>query len=120
MSILSRPYFRDEEAAFAFLESIVWKDGTECPHCGVVGTAYRIKANRAKRIRVCLWKCKDCRKQFTVKVGTVFEHARLPLHKTLQAAYLLCSSNEGHQRTSDFSRPGNQPQGRLVPHASYS
>ena len=77
MSILNRPYFRDEEAAFAFLEGIVWKSGTECPHCGVVGTAYRIKANPAKRVRFGLWKCKDYRKQFTVKVGTVLEHARL-------------------------------------------
>ncbi len=95
MSILNRPYFRDEEAAFAFLEGIVWKDGTECPHCGVVGTAYKIAANPAKRVRLGLWKCKDCRKQFTVKVGTVFEHARLPLHKALQAAYLLSSSKKG-------------------------
>jgi transposase-like protein len=95
MSILNRPYFREEEAAFAFLESIVWKTGTECPHCGVVGTAYRIAPNPAKRVRLGLWKCKDCRKQFTVKVGTVFEHARLPLHKALQAAYLLSSSKKG-------------------------
>jgi hypothetical protein len=40
MSVLNRPYFRDEESAHAFLESILWPDGAECPHCGVVGTAY--------------------------------------------------------------------------------
>jgi len=95
MSVLNRPYFRDEEAAFAFLEGILWADGAECPHCGVVGTAYKIAANPAKRVRYGLWKCRDCRKQFTVKVGTVFEHARLPLHKALQAAYLLCCSKKG-------------------------
>jgi transposase-like protein len=95
MSILSRPYFRDEEAAHAFLESIVWPEGTECPHCGVVGGAYKIAANPSKRVRVGLWKCRDCRKQFTCKVGTVFEHARIPLQKALQAAYLLCSSKKG-------------------------
>jgi transposase-like protein len=95
MSILNRPYFRDEEAAHSFLEGIVWPDGAECPHCGVVGTAYKIAANPAKRVRCGLWKCRDCRKQFTVKVGTVFEHARVPLHKALQAAYLLCSSKKG-------------------------
>jgi transposase-like protein len=95
MSILNRPYFRDEEAAIAFLEGIVWPHGAVCPHCGVVGTAYRIKANPAKRVRRGLWKCRDCRKQFTVKVGTVFEHARLPLHKALQATYLLCASKKG-------------------------
>jgi transposase-like protein len=95
MSILNRPYFRDEEAAHRFLEGIVWPDGSECPHCGVVGAAYKIAANPAKRVRYGLWKCRECRKQFTVKVGTVFEHARLPLHKALQAAYLLCSSKKG-------------------------
>ncbi len=95
MSILNRPYFRDEEAAHAFLESILWPSGTVCPHCGVVGTAYKIAANPEKRVRYGLWKCRDCRKQFTCKVGTVFEHARVPLFKALQAAYLLCSSKKG-------------------------
>ncbi|HTY65489.1 MAG TPA: IS1595 family transposase [Alphaproteobacteria bacterium] len=95
MSILNRPYFRDEEAAHAFLESILWPSGPVCPHCGVVGTAYKIAANPAKRVRYGLHKCRDCRKQFTVKVGTVFEHARVPLYKALQAAYLLCSSKKG-------------------------
>lgn len=74
----------------------------------MIGTAYKIKANPAKRVRLGLWKCKDCRKQFTVKVGTVFEHARMPLYKALQAAYLLCSSKKGisaHQisRTLEIS-----------------
>ncbi|HEY5081091.1 MAG TPA: IS1595 family transposase [Bauldia sp.] len=95
MSVLNRPYFLGEKAAHSFLESILWPDGAECPHCGVVGAAYKIEANPAKRIRYGLWKCRECRKQFTVKVGTVFEHARLPLHKALQAAYLLCSSKKG-------------------------
>lgn len=51
MTVLNRPYFRKEPAAHAFLESIVWPDGAVCPHCGVVGTAYRIKANPEKRVR---------------------------------------------------------------------
>jgi transposase-like protein len=95
MSILNQPYFRDEEAAHAFLESIVWKDGPVCPHCGVIGHAYRIKANPAKRVRYGLHKCGACKRQFTVKIGTVFEHLRIPLHKALQAAYLLCASKKG-------------------------
>jgi transposase-like protein len=95
MSILNQPYFRDEEAAHSFLESIIWKDGPVCPHCGVVGNAYRIKANPSKRVRYGLRKCGACKKQFTVKIGTVFEHLRLPLHKALQAVYLLCASKKG-------------------------
>lgn len=95
MSILNRPYFQDEEAAHQFLEGILWPQGAVCPHCGVVDAAYKIAANPEKRVRYGLWKCRECRKQFTVKVGTVFEHARLPLYKALQAVYLLCSSKKG-------------------------
>jgi transposase-like protein len=97
MSILNRPYFRDEEAAHAFLESSLWPEGPVCPHCGGIGKAYRIAANPERRVRYGLWKCgqKECRKQFTVKMASVFEHARIPLHKCLQAAYLLCASKKG-------------------------
>lgn len=95
MSILSRPYFHDEEAAFAHLEQVMWPNGTECPHCGVVGTGVKIPANIEKRVRYGLWKCGDCKKQFTVRVGTVFEASKVPLHKWLQAVYLMTSSKKG-------------------------
>ena len=95
MSVLSKPYFHDEEAAFRYLESIVWTDGATCPHCGGMDRITKVKANPAKRIREGLWRCGDCKKQFTVKVGTVFEHMRLPLHKALQAVYLMTSSKKG-------------------------
>jgi transposase-like protein len=54
-----------------------------------------VKANPEKRVRLGLWRCGQCKGQFTVKVGTVFEHARLPLHKMLQAVYLMTSSKKG-------------------------
>jgi len=95
MSVLSKPYFHDEEAAFAYLEGVIWTDGAVCPHCGGVDRITKVKANPAKRIRVGLWRCGDCKKQFTVKIGTVFEHARIPLHKMLQAVYLVTSSKKG-------------------------
>jgi len=95
MSVLSKPYFHDEEAAFRYLESVVWENGAVCPHCGGVDRITKVKANPAKRIRIGLWRCGDCKKQFTVKVGTVFEHARIPLHKMLQAVYLVTSSKKG-------------------------
>lgn len=95
MSVLSKPYFHDEEAAFTYLESIVWADGTVCPHCGGLDRITKVKANPEKRIRVGLWRCGDCKKQFTVKIGTVFEHMRIPLHKALQAVYLMTSSKKG-------------------------
>jgi len=95
MSVLSRPYFHDEEKAFEHLESVLWADGPVCPHCGGVDRITKVKANPAKRIRIGLWRCGDCKRQFTVKVGTVFEHARLPLHKALQAVYLMVASKKG-------------------------
>lgn len=95
MSVLSKPYFHSEEAAFAYLESVVWADGSACPHCGGMDRITKVKANPAKRIREGLWRCGDCKKQYTVKVGTVFEHMRLPLHKALQAVYLMTSSKKG-------------------------
>lgn len=104
MSVLSSPHFHDEAKAFEFLESIVWADGVVCPHCGVVGgKVYDLAGVRSKPskkspegvVRHGLKKCGACRKQFTVKVGTVFEHARMPLHKMLQAVHLMVSSKKG-------------------------
>lgn len=104
MSVLSSPYFHDEAKAFEHLESIVWADGVVCPHCGVIGgRVYDLSGVRGKptlktpegALRHGLKKCGECRKQFTVKVGTVFEHARMPLHKMLQAVHLIASSKKG-------------------------
>ena len=90
-SVLNQPFFQDEEAAYAKLESIVWPHGPVCPHCGSLsGKHYDLR-----KTRVGLRKCSDCRKQFTVKVGTVFECAKIPLHLMLQAVYLLCASKKG-------------------------
>jgi transposase-like protein len=97
MSILSKKYFRDEAAAFAHLEKLLWADGVVCPHCGVVDQAGRLEGVQDKkgRTRLGLWKCYACRKQFTVTVGTVFESRHIPLHKMLQAVYLMSSSKKG-------------------------
>jgi transposase-like protein len=95
MSVLSRAYFHNEQKAFEYLESVLWADGRVCPHCGGVDRITKVKANLAKRIRLGLWRCGDCKRQFTVKVGTVFEHARIPLNKALQAVYLMTSGKKG-------------------------
>lgn len=95
MSVLSRPEFHSEEAAFAHLEQVVWNGEPVCPHCGGVDRITKVKANPEKRIRIGLHRCGQCKLQFTAKVGTVFEHARMPLHKMLQAVYLMTSSKKG-------------------------
>lgn len=92
MSILSKLYFHNEEAAYAKLESIVWPNGPVCPHCGATDRIYGLKGKTA---RPGLRKCGHCRKQFTVKVGTVFESSHVPLFKWLQATYLMCASKKG-------------------------
>src|SRR5271156_6380796 len=91
MSVLSKPYFHDEAAAFLHLEGVLWPRGPVCPHCGSISGKHYDLA----KTRVGLRKCSDCRKQFTVKVGTVFESSHIPLHQWLQAVYLMCSSKKG-------------------------
>ncbi len=92
MSVLSKKYFHNEAAAFAHVEKILWAKGVVCPHCGSVDRASKMEG---KTTRIGLWKCYACRKQFTVKVGTVFEAAHIPLHKMLQAVYLMSASKKG-------------------------
>jgi transposase-like protein len=85
------PRFQDPFAAADYLESIRWPDSPVCPHCGVMDAKhYRLKNATRK-----LWKCRVCRKQFTVTVGTIFEGSHIPLNKWLLAFYLLCSSKKG-------------------------
>jgi transposase-like protein len=102
LSKLTKDAFHSEPTAFEYLEKTLWPDGAVCPHCGSVGKATKLQTNGGskegkRQARIGLWKCneKECRKQFTVKVGTVFEHGRIPLHKMLQAVYLLCCSKKG-------------------------
>ncbi len=103
MSVLSKPYFHDEAAAFAYVEGIIWNGEPTCPHCGVVGRAYALKNVRSKPskknpegvVRHGLKKCGACRQQFTVRKGTIFEESHVPMHKWLQAIYLMCSSKKG-------------------------
>jgi transposase-like protein len=94
MSILSKKHFHNEAAAFEYLESTLWPNGPTCPHCGNAD-AGRITRFQGQAHRMGVHKCNECRKQFTVKVGTMFEHGRIPLHKMLQAAYLLSCSKKG-------------------------
>jgi transposase-like protein len=92
MSALNQPHFQDADKAREYLERIQWPNGPLCPHCGVIGAHYQITGKSA---RPGLWKCRDCREQFTVTVGTVFERSKIKLNVWLQAVFLLCSSKKG-------------------------
>lgn len=85
------PHFQDAAKAREYLEALRWPNGVICPHCGVVGDHYKLQG---KSTRPGLWKCKDCRKQFTVIVGTVFSDSKIPLNKWLLAVHLICASKK--------------------------
>ncbi len=85
-------YFQDADEARKHLESIRWPNGPWCPHCGGFTN---IKPLNGKAHRPGVYKCYDCKQQFTVTVGTVFERSHVPLNKWFQAVYLICCSKKG-------------------------
>jgi transposase-like protein len=86
MSIIAQPYFWDEQAAHVKLAQIVWPAGPKCPRCGATD---RIGAVIGKGARAGLKFCCRCRKQFRATMGTLLEGSHVPVHKWLQACYLL-------------------------------
>jgi len=91
-SALSAPHFHDEEAAYAYVEARVWPQGPVCPHCGGVD---RVGKMGGKSTRIGTYKCYQCRKPFTVKIGTIFEASHVPMNLWLQAMYLIAGSKKG-------------------------
>ena len=96
-SILEAKVLQDEAAAYAWVEDRIWPEGPVCPHCGGVD---RISKMGGKSTRIGVYKCYQCRHQFSVKVGTVFEDSHVPMRLWLQAMLLLCSSKKGISTTS--------------------
>lgn len=92
MSVLSAPHFHNEAAAYRFVEARIWPNGPICPHCGGVE---RIGKMGGKSTRIGTYKCYQCRKPFTVKIGTVFEASHVKMHLWLQAIFLMASSKKG-------------------------
>jgi transposase-like protein len=91
-SLFTAPRFTNEDAARAHLESIRWPSGPVCPHCGGTGRNSRLNGDSH---RPGLLFCGDCRSQFSVTVGTVFERSKIALHKWVLATHLICSSKKG-------------------------
>src|ERR1700726_2335498 len=91
-SMLEAKVLQDEAAAYAWVEARIWPEGPVCPHCGGVN---RISKMGGKSTRIGVYKCYQCRQQFSVKVGTVFEDSHVPMRLWLQAMYLLSSSKKG-------------------------
>lgn len=90
MNSTSEEYFRNDDAARAYLERLRWPDGTICAHCGSIDHAYAIKPTGTYRCAE-----PECRKNFTVTMNTPMERSHIPLHKWLQAFDLMTSSKKG-------------------------
>jgi len=92
-----------EAAAYAYLESLRWPDKPVCPHCGSINDHYFLKpqneAGRKTRTgkpsarRV--WKCKDCRKQFSVLTGTIFHGSKVPVRLWIFVFFEMCANKNG-------------------------
>jgi len=80
-------YFADEDVCLAFVANLRWPDGVKCPRCD----SERHSFLSTRRI----WKCLDCRKQFSVKVGTIFEGSPLSLDKWLPALWMIANCKNG-------------------------
>lgn len=94
-SVFSRAHFHDEAAAFAYLEGKLWPQGPVCPKCGGEGYALSGVKDKKGRERLGLKKCRACRAQFTLRIGTIFEDSHAPLHLWLQAIALMAASKKG-------------------------
>jgi transposase-like protein len=82
-------YFSDEQVCIDTVAGLKWPEGPECPKCGA-------KANRQHWLKnQKRWQCRDCGKQFSVKVGTIFEDSAIGLDKWLTAMWLLANCKNG-------------------------
>jgi len=79
-------YFSDENTCKEYLAKMRWEDGIVCPHCGNYDKIYTMKNN---------YKCAECRKQFSVTKGTIFENSSIPLQKWFTAVWLITSHKKG-------------------------
>lgn len=93
MCDLTNPIYHDAEKARKHLEAIHWPKGPICPHCKTENKATKLEG---KSHRPGLYKCNECRRQFTVTVGTIFERSKVPLNKWVLAAQLMASSKKGY------------------------
>ena len=88
---LTNPIYHDADKAREHLEAMVWPEGVFCKHCGSVS----VTKLQGKSTRPGVYKCRDCRKPFTVTVGTIFEDSKIKLNKWLLAFRLMAGSKKG-------------------------
>ena len=105
MTAFNAPMFTDEDKAREALEALRWPDGPFCPHCGNSDQDKIAKVEGKKHShRPGLYYCNDCKGQFTVTVGTVFERSKVPLTKWWLAAHLLKRMQRPEESEAAYSR----------------
>src|SRR4051812_44221683 len=87
---LSDPIFHDEAAAQAHIEASRWPDGPYCPFCGSFNVL-----RMGGKTQAGMFSCRDCRKKFTCRTGSVMERSHVPLSKWLLATHLMAASKKG-------------------------
>lgn len=85
----------DELAAVEFFEEQRWGDTPACVHCGSVEVYKMVDRKTGERSKRFLWRCLDCKQQYTVRIGTVYEESRLPLRHWCYAFWRAATSKKG-------------------------
>lgn len=85
----------NEQAAVEFLESQRWGDCPRCPRCGSTGVYKMRDSTTGERNKRFLWRCRDCKKQYTVRIGSVYEESLIPLHKWCRALWESATAKNG-------------------------
>ncbi|MGA9136827.1 MAG: IS1595 family transposase [Methylovirgula sp.] len=80
-------FFPDQETARIYLEGRLWPNGPRCPVCGL--------GQRITERAGGFYRCNQCKEDFTVRTGTIFERSHVPLHKWVYAMYLLVTARKG-------------------------
>ena len=119
MTDINNPVFKSEKKARQWLEARLWPDGPVCPHCGSYENITKLKG---KKHRDGLYQCNDtdCRDQFTVTVGTLFERSKIPVNKWLLATFPSMLVQEGNEHPSDQPYAGRLCQVHVVHDAPHT
>jgi transposase-like protein len=85
----------EEAAAVEFMEAQRWGDKPTCVHCASDSVYKMLDAKTGERSKRFLWRCHACKKQYTVRIGTVFEDSRIPMRHWCYAFWRACTSKKG-------------------------
>lgn len=110
-SSINKSFFQNEKRAYSIVESVFWHSGIVCPHCFSVNKSTKL---RGKSTRIGVHKCRDCRKPFTVKIGTIFESGHIELRIWLKAIYLVQNTDISPRTLSEILGISDRSAARIL------